>query len=302
MSNLENDLNDPLAELFGGLGKEPARAPVTPPASYTPIDYTEGCKACGGSGQFRSYTGRIVGRCFKCKGQGSKTFKSSPDQRAKAQVSYAAKKVTRAQEIAAQVEEWKGSHEAAHAWLIANAPRNDFAASLFNALNTYGALTERQLECVERNVAKQVERQATFAAAKANAAAIDVSKIQASFDHARAAAKRAGARGVRWLKLRLDTFEFLDMPANGQWTAAIMVKEGERKLGRIEDGKFTRYQACTDEQLARILAAAADPFNAAKAYGLRFSNCSCCGKELTNPESIKLGIGPICADKYGWGA
>lgn len=28
--------------------------------------------------------------------------------------------------------------------------------------------------------------------------------------------------------------------------------------------------------------------------------CCICGRELTNHASIDAGIGPICADKYGW--
>lgn len=28
--------------------------------------------------------------------------------------------------------------------------------------------------------------------------------------------------------------------------------------------------------------------------------CCCCGRKLTDPESITLGIGPDCRAKYGW--
>jgi ribosomal protein S14 len=36
----------------------------------------------------------------------------------------------------------------------------------------------------------------------------------------------------------------------------------------------------------------------AKAYGRKTGQCCDCGRELTNPVSIKAGIGPICAGKY----
>lgn len=36
----------------------------------------------------------------------------------------------------------------------------------------------------------------------------------------------------------------------------------------------------------------------AKAFGHRTGRCGCCGRTLTNPESIELGIGPICAERY----
>jgi hypothetical protein len=35
-------------------------------------------------------------------------------------------------------------------------------------------------------------------------------------------------------------------------------------------------------------------------YGRATGNCSCCGRELTDPASIAAGIGPVCAEKYGW--
>jgi hypothetical protein len=40
--------------------------------------------------------------------------------------------------------------------------------------------------------------------------------------------------------------------------------------------------------------AAADPVAAAVRYGRLTGNCACCGRTLTDPKSIELGIGPIC--------
>lgn len=44
-----------------------------------------------------------------------------------------------------------------------------------------------------------------------------------------------------------------------------------------------------------------DPLAAIKAHGIATGSCGCCGRELTDPESIRQGIGPICADKFGGG-
>ena len=44
----------------------------------------------------------------------------------------------------------------------------------------------------------------------------------------------------------------------------------------------------------------ADPASAAKADGIMTGRCSCCGRPLTDPTSIAIGIGPICLDKAGW--
>lgn len=43
-----------------------------------------------------------------------------------------------------------------------------------------------------------------------------------------------------------------------------------------------------------------DPREAAVNYGHQLGRCSSCNRELTNPESIAAGIGPICAGKAGW--
>lgn len=36
----------------------------------------------------------------------------------------------------------------------------------------------------------------------------------------------------------------------------------------------------------------------AKAYGMETGTCMMCARTLTNPDSIKAGIGPICASKF----
>ena len=39
----------------------------------------------------------------------------------------------------------------------------------------------------------------------------------------------------------------------------------------------------------------------AKEYGKLTGSCCNCGRELTNPDSVAQGIGPICAGKDYWG-
>jgi hypothetical protein len=52
--------------------------------------------------------------------------------------------------------------------------------------------------------------------------------------------------------------------------------------------------------LEGVVSAAANPLEAARLHGQRTGSCSCCGRELTNAESIALGIGPICRERFGW--
>lgn len=123
--------------------------------------------------------------------------------------------------------------------------------------------------------------------------AINVGKIQIAFASAR-------ANGIKRPKLRLDAFTFSRAPDTGKNAGSIYVKQGEQYLGKVTDGQFYAVRECGDERKARVIQVAAAPDQAAKAYGLRTGTCSCCGRELTNKDSIDLGIGPICAEKFGW--
>ncbi len=59
-------------------------------------------------------------------------------------------------------------------------------------------------------------------------------------------------------------------------------------------------RACDEETKRSILEVAADPKQAAIAYGKQYGTCACCGRDLTDPASVALGIGPVCASKWGW--
>lgn len=299
------NLNDDLDNLFGGSG-EKRPDPVLPTGYADPVEritklYSEGCRKCRGSGQWRpGYP------CFACKGQGRLTFRTSPEQRSASRAKAAVKRADRAIEKAQELEAWKAEHAAEVAWLQATAARQQratnpwrFPADLLEKLHQYGSLTEGQLAAVRKFMLRDEQRKAEREASKAAAPTVDVSKIEAAFDRVRGEAAEAG-EGVKWLKLFLGTFKFLDAPASNGYAAAILVREGEAKLGRIQDGKFHRNRfACDDAKEQEIVQVLANPSAAARAYGLRTGTCSCCGRELTNAESRRLGIGPVCAEKWG---
>lgn len=50
--------------------------------------------------------------------------------------------------------------------------------------------------------------------------------------------------------------------------------------------------------LAEIVRVEADPLGAAKENGVLTGRCSCCGRPLTDPNSIAIGIGPICLEQF----
>jgi hypothetical protein len=49
---------------------------------------------------------------------------------------------------------------------------------------------------------------------------------------------------------------------------------------------------------AALIAVEADPLAAAKQDGVLTGRCSCCGRALTEPTSIAIGVGPICLAKF----
>lgn len=288
--------DDPLDELFNAAASPAPAAPRAPvrevPETYKPANF-EACRKCGGSGVYRGF-----GQCFSCKGKGGKSFKTDAATRARTRQTTATRK---ARTLAEKLEAFKAEHPAELAWLEKAAARGfRVAGEILAALNQYGDLLDSKMATIQRfmaqDAARDVERAARVEAAPAVA---DCAKLIEAFAKARNGAAQDGDF-IRWLTLRLDTFQFADAPARGEYAAAIFVREGESKLGRIVGGKFLRSRACSDDQAARILAAVADPAAAARAYGLKFKFCSCCGRELTNAESRARGIGPICAERFGF--
>ncbi len=68
--------------------------------------------------------------------------------------------------------------------------------------------------------------------------------------------------------------------------------------GRISAGQFHPYAA--DASVTQLVARlAADPATAMREIGKETGKCCCCGRELTDPESVAAGIGPICATNWG---
>lgn len=293
-----DDLNDDLSDIFGAPTSEDIAVGVSILRTQKIDRYEEACPACHGSGKFRSYTGRIVGDCFKCKGEGKRYFKTSLENREKARASAERRKVREANDLAQQAQVWLDENPAEAAWLREAIGQSfDFASSMMTALFKYGRFTEKQEAAVRNATAKSAARKAQWEAERvardANKADIDITRIATALATAKAS-------GLKWPKLRLADFTFSLAGDNSRNAGAIYVKSGDAYLGKIADGKFTRSRDCTDAMEADIIAAAADPHAAAVAYGLQTGECACCGRELTNKESVALGIGPICKTRWGW--
>jgi len=190
-----------------------------------------------------------------------------------------------------RVAQWAQENPAAFAWVIDNADTNSFAGSLMASLYKWGQLTPKQLTAVMGAIARAKIMQDK----RDNAPVVSLEPVEDAF-------KRASGAGVNRPKLRLGEFVFSPAPATGKNPGAIYIKHGNGEyLGKVLGGKLFTVAAVSTALEQDIVAVAADPLNAAIAYGKRYGKCSVCGRTLTDEDSVGRGIGPVCAANYGWG-
>jgi hypothetical protein len=294
---------DPVTRVFDELHGDPLddlldpSAPVatrtaTPPADYRPPSFEEPCRKCGGSGVFRGWSGRSSGQCFACKGTGKLQFKTSRETRQRNVASAARRRVN-------ALEAFQRDHAAEWVWMQATAPRFEFAAKMLEVVTKGRALSENQLAAVQRCVARDAERartrEAERVARESAARPIDMAKITEAFGRA--------ASILRFPRLRVAgvIFALPSRSTEARANGIVYAKsEAGTYLGKITGGRFVRSRECTDEQERMVLEAAVDPQEAAIRYGRLTGNCACCGRLLSAEDSLGRGIGPICAENFGW--
>jgi hypothetical protein len=74
--------------------------------------------------------------------------------------------------------------------------------------------------------------------------------------------------------------------------------------GELEaDGRWVPPTTCPKEIVELLIQFNADPAGVAKLHGTSTGCCCFCARELTTAESVSVGYGPICADRFGlpWG-
>jgi hypothetical protein len=236
------------------------------------------CSGCDGSGMWR---GR--GKCFACNGAGY--FMTSERDRAKARQARHASKARRLDEARAAFDEQNPGFTEI---LTAQAAWSTFAADLLAKLAQYGSLSERQVAAIRNTAAKGEQRRQQRAAERSNGnATIDLAPIRAMFETAR-------GNGYRRPVYRAAGLQITRAPDHGRNPGALyVVGEDDEYLGKIVGTSYTGKPA------PALAAIAADPRGEAIKHGQRTGTCSCCGRLLTNEGSINLGIGPICASKFG---
>ena len=130
----------------------------------------------------------------------------------------------------------------------------------------------------------------------------------------RARLLRARGRGIKHPKIRLDLGDgrrvvcSLCGPAS-RYEGCVNLTDGGRYpdnifYGRIDlEGRWRPTRAAGEDVRVVITSFARDPASTAQCLGRRYGVCCFCGRELSTKESVAVGYGPICADRYGlpWG-
>jgi len=189
-----------------------------------------------------------------------------------------------------RVAQWAQDNPAEYEWVVNHCDSNPFAGSLHASLHKWGSLTPKQHMAVQGAIAR-----AKIAQDKAqNAPTVTVEPIEVAFG-------KATAAGIARPKLRLGEFVFSPAPATGKDPGAIYVKHSDGSyLGKVAGSRLFTVSSVSPAVEAEIVGVAADPLNAAIAYGKRYGKCSVCARTLTDEASIARGIGPVCAERFGW--
>lgn len=279
-----DDLSDALS---AKTNIDPVRAAKIAAAEAAKVGFVETCPKCRGTGRYNSHS-QYGYQCFACKGKGKKTFKQPAAKRADNRLKAADRAAAKAQ---AAVEAFNAAHPDVAAWM--NGSTFPFAVSLAQAVAKYGSLTENQINAARRCIASKAQAQEAAVSRVQAAPVIDLTKLEAAF-------AKAAENGLKKVKVRFAGLTVSPAKATSANAGGLYVKADGEYVGKIMSGRFLCTRECSDDVKERVLSACADPKAAAVAYGKQTGSCSCCGRKLTDPVSIENGIGPICADNYGW--
>lgn len=250
------------------------------------------CQRCSGSGLWRGHSRSFT--CKGCNGTGKVTAGRADAQKGQ---------MTAARNLEAFREE--------HADLLTALQRisswHNIAASYHNQV--YGEnrmLSDRQLEVAHDIVAKVAARRAAkrkeervASGAVAKSGSVGVERINALFETAMASG----------LKKPFFRTEHLNIKPAKKDAGILYVldrrvpdRDGGKLggyVGKIVSGRFEARREAQPDTLDLLIGLASDPLKAATDYGRATGVCGCCGRELTDPASVKAGIGPVCATKWG---
>jgi hypothetical protein len=195
------------------------------------------------------------------------------------------------------------------AWIVRNAQAsNAFAANCLQGIHRYGSPTANMIAAVERAIEREAAPQqpASPSYIRPMADRIMLPGIVAAFQSAQA----SGEVRRPTLRVVIDGAEVtlqLAAPTSAN-PGHIYVKNNGEYVGKITPaGAFIPSREAPALMGTALQSIDANPMAAARAYAKftaerdgNVGSCCCCGRLLTNPESVRLGIGPICGGRWGW--
>lgn len=244
------------------------------------------CGQCAGTGLYQGARVHQDKRhCFACRGKGY--FKTDPRKLQQQRESRARKREELKAE-AMQANESTGLLEYFKAYNMLE--WNDFARNMYEQHISGKAWSEKQVTAALNMVEKtRISREKRAAEREASAVEVNLQAIIDLFNTAKDSGYKRPVYRAEGLVISLA-------PSTGVNAGALYVKDADKQyLGKVVDGRYTG----RDEAKEPLAIIAQDPREAAIRYGQRTGTCACCGRGLTNAASIELGIGPICADKWG---
>lgn len=279
---MTNDWDD----FIDGLAGEPT--PVASRPETHKVKFK--CVECNGTGKWQGGRMNVHGNsnCWTCGGRGFTM--TDPRKLRDNRIKAAAKK----QET---ISGFREENAEVIAILTKAASWSSFAASLVDQLNSK-PWSDKQLAAARgmaaKIAAKDEERAKEQKARDAAAPVVDLAPIKAMFE-------AIAAHGYKRPKYRAEGVILSLAPAHGANAGHLYVTDEEDTyLGKITpDMKFKGTRSASETTEKALFAIAADPMGAAVRYGNRTGRCACCGRGLTNDESITRGIGPICAERWG---
>lgn len=179
-----------------------------------------------------------------------------------------------------------------------------FAAELFDKANKY-SLSNNQLVWAHKLV---LEKGLVPGIAKAEPVSEQLenfASIKALFDHAKV--------HLQYPKIKFTingvTIQLSLAGNKSKYAGHLQVTDGgkfgsNKWYGRIDmAGIFHASNNCPANVLEFLKQFAADPVNVAATYGKATGNCCFCKIGLSDPRSLAVGYGPICAGNFGlpWG-
>lgn len=163
-----------------------------------------------------------------------------------------------------------------------------FARSVLAQMNTGGKLSPKQ-----RDVVMRMWRERKNPAEKPlTQLSTDQTLLLQQF------VDRFGAVKGERAQLRVGDIAITRAGSNSATPGALYVKVEGAYVGKITRGGS--HNISQHSVVEAVIDIARDPSSAAIRHGKITGQCACCGRELTNPESIERGIGPICAGQWGF--